>query len=90
MAAMIDLGAQSCLHVSPITVLLRPMQPSGTCEKVPLRDPRCYQSALVLSSSVWGCKIRSSSGSSILTLLLPNRASAEYHSASHVAIYSQT
>jgi hypothetical protein len=35
MAAMINLGAQSCLHVS--LILLRSTQLSGTCGEIPLR-----------------------------------------------------
>jgi hypothetical protein len=38
-AAMINLGAQSCLHVS--LILLRSTQLSGTCREMPLRGPRC-------------------------------------------------
>jgi hypothetical protein len=36
-----NLGAQSGLHVSPITALLRSTQLSGTCGEMPPRRPRC-------------------------------------------------
>jgi hypothetical protein len=39
MAAMINLGAKSCLHVS--LILLRSTQLSGTCGEIPLWGPRC-------------------------------------------------
>jgi hypothetical protein len=39
MAAMINLGAQSCLHVS--LILLRSTQLSGTRGEMPLRGPLC-------------------------------------------------
>jgi hypothetical protein len=38
-AAMINLGAQSCLHVS--LILLGSTQLSGTCEEIPLQGPPC-------------------------------------------------
>jgi hypothetical protein len=39
MAAMINLGAQFCLHVS--LILLGFTQLSDTCGEIPLRGPRC-------------------------------------------------
>jgi hypothetical protein len=38
---VIGLGAQSGLHVSPITALLRSIQLPGTCEEILLRDLQC-------------------------------------------------
>jgi hypothetical protein len=39
MAAMMNLGAQSCLHVS--LILLRSTQLSGTRGEMPLQSPLC-------------------------------------------------
>jgi hypothetical protein len=44
MAAIINVGALSCLHVSLILlslILLGSTQLSGTCGEMPLRGPRC-------------------------------------------------